>query len=267
MILVTGHKGFIGRNLVKYLESLNGYKVIGLDRLDGDVFEQLEALPWDQIKTIYHQGAISNTTILDVADIYYHNVKFSLALFEKAIQYRCDVRYASSGAVYGNSKDYTPQPLNYYALSKLTIDYWIMENIHRFKSVMGFRYFNVYGADEKKDDFATSPIYRFSEQAKNTGVIKIFSGSHKTYRDFVSVEDVVNVIANSVRVSGIYDLGSMNPISFLDVAELVANKYNATVQFIPMPEILKGRYQFYTKARPHFTEFIFYSVKDWLEKH
>lgn len=264
MILVTGHKGFIGRNLVKHLGSEN---VIGLDRLDGDVFEQLEALPWKDITKIYHQGAISNTTVLDVNDIYYHNIKFSLALFEKAIEHRCEVQYASSGAVYGNSDVYLPQPLNYYALGKLTVDYWVMENIHRFKRVIGHRYFNVYGADEKKDDFATSPIYRFSEQAKKTGVITIFSGSHKTSRDFICVDDIVKVITTNVRVSGIYDLGTMKPVSFLDVAEWVSEKYNATVKFIPMPEILKGRYQFHTKARPHFTEFMFTSVKEWLEKH
>lgn len=264
MILVTGHKGFIGRNLMRYLSN---YQVIGLDRLDGNVFEQLEQIPWEDIRVIYHQGAISNTTVLDVDDIYYHNIKFSIALFEKAIQHGCHVRYASSGSVYGNSTDYTPQPLNYYALSKLTVDYWVLENIQRFKSVIGFRYFNVYGADEKKDDMCTSPIYRFAEQAKSTGVIKIFSGSHKTSRDFIAVEDVVNVITNAVRVSGIYDLGTMKSVSFLDIAEWVAAKYNATVRFDPMPEVLKGKYQFYTKARSHFTEFTFTSVKDWLEKH
>lgn len=265
MNLVTGSSGFIGRNLVAFLES-SGEKVYKLDRLDGDVFEQLDKVPFEEIKYIYHLGAISNTTVLDVADIYKHNIHFSLVLMEKAIRWQIPIHYASSGSVYGNSiKDgsYAYNPLNYYALSKLTVDYWVLENIKRFKHINGLRYFNVYGPNEKKDDFATSPVYRFAEQAKNDGVIKIFSGSQYTYRDFVCVEDVINATINRYE-NGIYDVGTSAPINFLDVAELVSKKYDVGIKFIPMPEILKGRYQVYTKARRHIMQ-RYKSVEEWLK--
>jgi ADP-L-glycero-D-manno-heptose 6-epimerase len=264
MILITGHKGFIGRNLANHLEQRNN-KVYGLDRKDGNVFEQLNDVPWKDITEIYHQGAISSTTEQNVDAIYKHNIKFSIDLFEKAIEHEIIVKYASSGSVYGNSKEYSYSPLNYYAMSKLTVDMWVKQNSRRFKkNITGFRYFNVYGKDEMKDDLSTSPIYRFSEQAKNTGIIKIFKGSDKTFRDFICVEDIISIITDD-HAFGIFDLGTGTPVSFLEVAELVSEKYDAAVKFIPMPDIVKGKYQFYTKAKAEYNHH-FISVKDWLAK-
>lgn len=267
MILVTGHKGFIGRNLVEHLESL-GKKVYGFDAVDGDPIELAEQVPWSEIDFIYQQGAISNTTELDVLKIQRWNVQSSIQIFEKAIQYKIPVHYASSGSIYGNSiadhKTYDYNPLNYYALSKLTVDLWINENLSRFSApVVGFRYFNVYGADERKTDYCTSPVYRFSEQSKTDGVIRIFKGSQNTYRDFVWVGDVISIITKCHK-SGIYDVGPSDPISFLDVAEIVSEKYDSTIKFIPFPEVIKGKYQRFTRARPHINH-QYMSVKDFVQ--
>lgn len=268
MILVTGHKGFIGRNLVKHLEE-QGQEVYGFDAVDGDPIELANEVPWHKISMIYHQGAISNTTELDVLKIQRWNVQSSIQIFEKAIEHKIKVHYASSGSVYGNSiadhSTYDYNPLNYYAISKLTVDLWVKENMSRFTApVVGFRYFNVYGADERKDDYCTSPVYRFSEQAKNDGVIKIFKGSQNTYRDFVWVGDIIKIITTSPR-SSIYDLGTSNSISFLDVAELVADKYDVPIKFIPFPEIIKDKYQRYTCARHEF-DHSFTSVEEYLSR-
>lgn len=265
MILVTGHKGFIGRNLKKYLEN-QGNEVFGFDAVDGDPIELANEVPWDNINMIYHQGAISNTTETDVFKINKYNIQSSLQIFEEAIKRKIPVHYASSASVYGNSKNYEYNPLHYYALSKLTVDLWVKDNLHRFSApVVGFRYFNVYGEDERKDDFCTSPIYRFSEQSKKDGIIKIFSGSQNTYRDFVWVEDVIEIITQSYD-SNIFDLGCSNPISFLDVAEIISNKYGSSIKFIPFPEILIGKYQKFTCARKIFSH-NFISVSNFVEKY
>lgn len=266
MILVTGHKGFIGRNLVKYLED-QGEEVYGFDAVDGDPIELAKQVPWDKITMIYHQGAVSNTTELDVLKVQRWNVQSSVQIFEKAIKHHIPVHYASSGSVYGNSianhSSFDYNPLNYYAISKLTVDLWVRENLSAFTApIVGFRYFNVYGADERKDDYCTSPVYRFSEQAKKDGVIKIFKGSEKTYRDFVWVGDIVKIITQNHK-TGIYDLGTSEPISFLDVAVFVADKYNVPIKFIPFPEIIKGKYQTYTCAKHEFNH-KFTSVEEYL---
>lgn len=270
MILVTGHRGFIGRNLFKALQD-QGHTVYGFDAVDGDPIELAEQVPWKDIEMIYHQGAISNTTELDVLKVQRWNVQSSVQIFEKAIKHKIPVKYASSGSVYGNSMshgNYEYNPLNYYAISKLTVDMWVKENLEHFAApINGFRYFNVYGADEKKSDFCTSPVYRFSEQAKKDGVIQIFSGSQNTYRDFVWVGDIINIITRTFDNHKIYDLGCGNPISFLDVAEIVSEKYNVPIKFIPFPEIIKGKYQKYSRAREEFHGYNFMQVKEFVNKY
>lgn len=252
MILVTGHKGFIGRSLCDRL-MVEKHDVIGIDALDGDPHELTKAIDWSKITMIYHQGAVSSTLETDVAKIYSLNIDYSIKLFEKAIEHGIPVRYASSASVYGNSKDYSYNPLNYYAMSKLTVDMWVQQNSYRFKApITGFRYFNVYGLDERKSDYTTSPIYKFIEQAKNDGIIKLFYGSENMYRDFVWVEDVVTVImGDRYAVKRIFDVGTGKPESFLSVAQMISKKYDVPIKFIPMPDNIKRHYQHYTKAQPH----------------
>ena len=59
------------------------------------------------------------------------NIEFSEWLFEKAAKYEIPVKYASSASVYGNEQGII-NPLNYYALSKVTTDYWVQDNMDRF---------------------------------------------------------------------------------------------------------------------------------------
>lgn len=272
IILVTGSEGFIGRNLVKKLKD-EGHIVLEFDTKHFDP-EHLFTTYVDyndliEIDYIFHLGAISGTTEKNVDKINRYNTKFSIDLFEMSITYGIPIVYASSASVYGNTmKDgqYIYNPLNYYAASKVMIDMWVSENYDRFSKVVGLRFFNVYGADERKDDMSTSPIYRFTQQAKYDGVIKIFKGSQHTYRDFVCVEDVVQSMlwARDKANPHIYDVGTSNPISFMDVAEMISDKYNAPIKFIEMPKILEGQYQTYTKANPD-VPLMYNSVSDWLK--
>jgi ADP-L-glycero-D-manno-heptose 6-epimerase len=97
---------------------------------------------WNSLDLIIHQGAISRTTEKDIAKLYNFNVFYSIKLLEKAIQFGVPVKYASSASVYGN---YHPSvnPLSLYAVSKLQVDYWVLENMNRFSFFKGFRYLNV----------------------------------------------------------------------------------------------------------------------------
>jgi ADP-L-glycero-D-manno-heptose 6-epimerase len=114
--------------------------------------------------------------------------------------------------------------------------------------VQGFRYFNVYslnGAGEEHKANQASPFYQFYQQSK-TGEIRVFEDSEDYKRDFVPVEEVIDIHLKflNVKESGVFNIGSGKPMSFLDIA----NTFNVKVVEIPMPEILKSSYQKYTCA-------------------
>ena len=242
MNIVTGAGGFIGRHFVRSLENV---LEIDLDNCE-EFIEKFNR--WDEVDMIIHQGALSSTTNKDLGMIHKYNIDYSIKLFEKAIEYSIPVKYASSASVYGNQQGII-NPLNYYALSKATVDYWVLDNIERFVHIQGFRYFNVYGEGEDHKNDQASPVHKFSKQIEETGKLKLFEGSDKFLRDFVCVDDVVDIVLNNDKPSGIYDLGTSNPVSFQHVAECVVKKCGGEIEYIPFPDHLKNKYQDYTCAK------------------
>lgn len=259
MIILTGSSGFIGRNFIKKLDD----NVIKLDEHNcWQFFDEFD--DWKNVSLILHQGAISLTTETDINKIHKWNVEYTIRLFEYAIRYGIPVKYASSASVYGNQKQIA-NPLNYYAISKLQIDYWVNDNISKFSSVQGFRYFNVYGDCEENKGDQASPISKFTKQIKETGKLKLFEGSHNFLRDFICVYDVIDIVLNNKKESGIYDLGTSIPVSFQHVAECVARKYNGTIEYVPFPEYLNGKYQDYTCAQKEWDGYKFMTIEEYLK--
>jgi len=260
MIILTGYNGFIGSAFCKKLDLENVYRV----GIDGAYDFLNEYNDWDKVELILHQGAISSTVETDINKIHKYNVDFTIKLFEKAIQYNIPVKYASSASVYGG-KVHEINPLNYYAISKLQVDYWVQDHITEFPLIQGFRYFNVYGDGEELKGDQASPVSKFTKQIKETGKLKLFTGSSNFYRDFICVDDVVNVVLNNTRSSGIYDLGTSKPVSFQHVANCVKKKYNGEIEYVPFPTHLKGKYQTYTKAKNEWDDFRFITIEDYLK--
>ncbi len=284
MIIVTGAYGFIGSNLVHELnrrghdqlilvdDLTNGIKYKNLlgarfqDYFDADSFLD-RFTGWDMVTAVYHQGAISSTTETDGKRVMRYNYQFSKDLFSKCIRYQIPISYASSASVYGNRSDGSTDPLNLYAYSKLLVDQIALEHLQRFRLVHGWRYFNVYGHGEDHKGNQTSPITKFTQQAEETGVIRIFHGSETMLRDFVSVDDVVQVVINSMErksPSGIRDLGTGTPISFSTVAGLIQAKTGAAIEVIPFPQALRDSYQYHTCANME-VDHEFTSVESWLD--
>lgn len=258
MIILTGSKGFIGQNFLKFLQE----PIIEVEQQY--CFEFLDNFKkWNEVSLILHQGAISSTTERNINRLHHYNVEFTLQLFEKAIEYQIPVKFASSASVYGNTQGEI-NPLNYYAITKLQIDYFIQDNLDKFSSIQSFRYYNVYGNQEDHKEDQASPIFKFTKQVRETGKLKLFTGSHQFLRDFVCVNDIVNVALNNDKPSGIYDLGTSNPMSFQEVAELVIKKEGGEIEYIPFPKHLQGKYQTYTCAKKEF-DYSFKSVADYLK--
>lgn len=247
-ILVTGHKGFIGKNLSLHLMD-RGHDVEGWEYLENAIPDPSN-YDW-----VIHLGAISSTTYTDVDQILKQNFDFSLRLLQICDSMGVNFQYASSASVYGPTihfKENSPLlPQSPYAWSKYLFDKFVMEYLNEFNvKVQGFRYFNVYGQGEEHKGDQASPYTKFTKQAKNEGVIKLFEGSENFKRDFVCVNDVCCLHEKMLEIdtSGIFNVGTGRAESFESVGKAIAKKYNATIEYIPMPENIKTQYQSYTCA-------------------
>tara|TARA_A200000159_G_scaffold63296_1_gene58563 strand:+ start:1250 stop:2104 length:855 start_codon:yes stop_codon:yes gene_type:complete len=260
MNIVTGAKGFIGNHFACTVD-----KPLEVD-ID-NCFELLNKFNrWKDVDMIIHMGALSSTVNKDVDAIYKYNIDYSIKLFEKAIEYGIPVKYASSASTYGRCMptDGIINPLNYYAMSKATVDYWVQDNMHRFSHIQGFKFFNVYGFGEVNKGEQASLVSKFQWQSA-TGAIHPFQGSDKVLRDYIWVGDIVNVVLTNNAGSGIFDLGTGKAISIQHVADLVAQKNEARVEEIPFPPNLVEKYQFHTQADMSWlSNYNFRTVDDYI---
>lgn len=237
-ILVTGNKGFIGSNMVK---ALKDHEVTTFEW--GDALPNIAGLDW-----VIHMGAISSTTEKNVEKIMLQNYDFSCWLLNECIAKGVNFQYSSTASIYGSNSEFTESspvnPRTTYAWSK-----YLFERFADRKApilIQGFRYFNVYGPGEKHKGDQASPFYKFSQQAKKDGVIKVFQNSDKCLRDFVPVKDVckTHIKFFDVLESGVWNVGTGAATSFYDVAKT----FDVPIEEIPMPDILKDNYQYYTCA-------------------
>lgn len=245
-ILITGHRGFIGKNMIRALQ----------DEHQLYFFEWGEKYPLvNGLDLVIHLGANSFTTERDVDKIMRQNYDFSIWMLHECLTWKVPLQYSSSASVYGNNNKFSESdpvdPRSPYAWSKYLFDKYVIDRLDQVKtSVQGFRYFNVYGPGEEHKGDQASPYFKFTEQAKRTGIIKLFKGSEHYLRDFVHVDKVVDIHKKffNVRESGIWNVGTGIPRSFQDVAEEIAKKHGARIEYISMPAHLKSQYQKYTCA-------------------
>ena len=244
-ILITGHKGFIGQNLIKELKDhdLSFYE-------PGDELPRVNGFDW-----VIHLGAITSTTETNVELVMEHNYDFSRWLANECLRHKVNFQYSSSASIYGLKSEFNESspadPRSPYAWSKFLFDRYITHMAGNWPiKVQGFRYFNVYGPHEEHKGDQASPYHKFETQAKETGVIKLFEGSENYYRDFISVETVCKIHRHFLGVpdTGIWNVGTGRATSFESVARMIADRHGAKIQYIPMPENLKHQYQTYTCA-------------------
>lgn len=244
-ILITGHRGFIGRHMS---EALQEHELSFFEW--GAPFPDFKGLDW-----CIHLGALTSTTETDVEKVLQHNYDFSRAVVNACQENGVNLQFASSASVYGLISDFNEDspvdPRTPYAWSKYLFERYLAGFQDRWTiKIQGFRYFNVYGQYEHKKGDQASPYYKFEQQAKETGVIKLFHGSENYLRDFVPVERVIEVHKKffNINRSGIWNLGTGGVKSFKQIAEEIAAKHNATIEYVDMPENIARQYQKYTCA-------------------
>lgn len=241
-ILLTGYRGFIGQHMLASLVKV-GHEV--------SPFEWQEPfLPTSkQFDWIIHIGANSSTMERDIEKIMFQNYDFSVKLYELAAEQGAGFQYASSASVYGLGTEFKEDspvdPRNPYAWTKYLFERYVQQNPREIVA-QGFRYFNVYGPEgEEHKGNQASPFYKFKRQAEEHGYVELFDGK-SAERDFVHVSRIVDVHLKMLGIhkSGIWNIGTGQTMSFRDIAE----KYTSNIVEIPMPDVLKSNYQYYTCA-------------------
>ncbi|MBE0515610.1 ADP-glyceromanno-heptose 6-epimerase [Sulfurimonas sp.] len=286
-ILITGGAGFIGSNLAFYfqnnhpdakvvvvdsfrsgeklsngnLKSFGHFKnLIGFrgEIISGDINDKDLLLSLElnyKFDFVFHEAAISDTTALEQDLMIKTNVNAYKDLLELAIKHGANMIYASSAATYGNAA--SPQrvgreaPQNVYGFSKLAMDNLSKEYMQKSAiSIVGLRYFNVYGPREYFKNSTASMVLQFGHQILAGRKPRLFEDSDKILRDFIYIEDIIqaNVKAMNAKESGIYNVGTGKARSFQDMVDILQRELGTTLscEYILNPFI--GSYQFHTEA-------------------
>ena len=285
MIVLTGGAGFIGSGFLAKLNENNINDVIVVDHLGSDnkwknlvgkkffryyhkqeFYEQIKNGSFKtKISAVIHLGACSTTTETDVDYLMQNNLNYSIDLAEFALKNNAKFIYASSASTYGDGlngySDYhfnSLKPLNPYGFSKHMFDEWVIENKYDSKFV-GLKFFNVFGPNEYHKGPQASMVYKSYNQIHSTGKVRLFVSDSPAYadgdqkRDFVYVRDCCEVIwkmYNSKEIAGIFNLGTGTARSWNDLARAVfkAMKKEPKIEYVEMPQNLKGQYQNFTQA-------------------
>ena len=226
------------------------------------------------IEVIFHLGACSDTMQTDGRYMMRVNYEYSRTLLEYCLAAKAPCIYASSASVYGSGTGFkelaeNENALNIYAYSKLLFDRHVRQHHSSFDSqVVGLRYFNVYGPREQHKGRMASVAYHFYDQMIEHGCVRLFEGGGgyddgEQRRDFIWVDDVVDVnlfCMDHVGVSGLFNVGTGASRTFNDMARAVITAVGGeqrslkeltasnTIQYIPFPRELSGKYQSFTQA-------------------
>ena len=281
MIIVTGGAGFIGSNIVKKLNERGIDDILVVDDLtDGRKCRNLQSLQFADymdyedfadlmadgsfdcgpVDVIFHEGACSDTMNYDGR----YNYEGSKDILHYCLERRIPLLYASSASTYGSGKNGfrevsdCEEALNPYAFSKLQFDRYVRRVLPYAQSqVAGFRYFNVFGPQENHKDRMASLIFQKYHELKEKGKITLFEGTAGyenggQIRDFIYVNDVVKVLFyfwEHPELSGIYNCGTGTGHTFNEfVKGIIDYCGTGSIEYVPFPEILKGKYQSFTTA-------------------
>ena len=288
MIIITGGAGFIGSAMVWELNQQGYREIVVVDNLGTtNKWRNLVGLAYhryiqkDQfldllntrymegrIEAVIHLGACSATTETDCDYLVRNNLEYSKAMCRFAQERNARFIYASSAATYGDgSRGFDDSdeameslhPLNMYGYSKHLFDLWLKGD-NLLDKVAGLKFFNVFGPNEYHKGDMTSVVFKSFRQIMDTGRVRLFKSHSPDYadggqmRDFVYVKDCVDVLWAFVRhpgINGIFNLGTGRARTWNDLVTAVFSAMNLPPQidYIDMPESLRGQYQYFTEAK------------------
>ncbi len=285
-VIVTGAAGFIGSNLVAALNARGIVDILLVDDLGTDEkWRNLVGLDYEDymdrddfrfavrndalrgVDAVFHLGACSATTEKNASYLADNNYRTSRELCEWCIEHDARFIYASSAATYGDGSlgysddpDLMPQlrPLNMYGYSKHMFDLWAARKGYMDR-IAGLKYFNVYGPNEAHKGDMRSVVHKAWGQIKAEGVLRLFRSYEPGFRDgeqlrdFVHVRDAVDTTLyffDRRDVSGVFNCGTGRARTWNDLGAAVFTALGIPprIEYIDMPEALRGKYQYRTEA-------------------
>jgi ADP-L-glycero-D-manno-heptose 6-epimerase len=220
------------------------------------------------VEAVIHMGACSATTEKDADFLMNNNLAYSKAVCLFALENEARFINASSAATYGDgSQGFDDdiaaldrlKPLNMYGYSKHLFDLWARRE-GLLDEIVCLKFFNVYGPNEQHKGDMRSVANKAFHQISAEGVLRLFRSTHPDYadggqmRDFIYVKDCVEAMAwllDNPDVNGIFNIGTGKARSWNDLAAAVfaAMRRPLKIEYIDMPEQLRGKYQNFTEAR------------------
>ena len=285
-VLVTGGAGFIGSALVWALNRRGCDNIVVCDILGttekwrnltplrftdyveaADLMPHLQSGALGKFDLVLHMGACSATTEKDATYLIKNNYEFTRDLAGWSLANKSRFVYASSAATYGDgsagmddddTRLDTLRPLNMYGYSKHLFDLHA-KRAGFLNKIVGLKYFNVFGPNEDHKGDMRSLVHKSFAQVQNESVIRLFKSYRKDYkdgeqkRDFLYVKDCVAMtlhLAATPKANGLFNIGSGGARSWIDLANAVftATKKKPVIKFIPMPEVIRDKYQYFTQA-------------------
>jgi ADP-L-glycero-D-manno-heptose 6-epimerase len=243
-----------------------------------DLVPPSELLNWlsgrDRLDAVIHLGAISETTATDGDLVIETNFRQSMRLLDWCTAHATPFIYASSAATYGDGAqgfhdDPSPaalralRPLNLYGWSKHLFDMAVAERAASGGKLppqwAGLKFFNVFGPNEYHKGAMMSVLARRFDDVKADRVVQLFK-SHREgiadgdqRRDFIHVDDTVRVmmwLLATPSVNGLFNVGTGRARSFreLMLAAYAALGTAPNIEYVEMPESIRGSYQYFTES-------------------
>ncbi|MCP3477132.1 ADP-glyceromanno-heptose 6-epimerase [Bradyrhizobium sp. CCGUVB1N3] len=242
-----------------------------------DIVPPAELIDWlkgRKLDAVIHLGAISETTATDGDLVIETNFRLSMRLLDWCTANAVPFIYASSAATYGDGEEgfgddaslaalKTLRPMNLYGWSKHLFDLAVAERVARGDKLppqwAGLKFFNVFGPNEYHKGTMMSVLAKRFDDIKAGRVVQLFK-SHREgiadgdqRRDFIYVDDVVRVIMwllATPSVSGLFNVGTGKARSFKDmmVAAYAALGTKPNIDYVDMPEAIRGSYQYFTQS-------------------
>lgn len=214
-ILITGHKGFIGRHFHKELLSRGYVNVHGIDASNGVSCEEFFKFNEEVFDYVFHFACYIDPEV-GLKNIKKSNISYDLCLdsllFSWALRTgQKNIIYFSSSSVYPvclqNDKDYKlkesdvdfevlRKPDNIYGWTKLTGEFFLRYLRENGINTYVFRPFSVYGEDQN-----SSFIFKvFLDAIERKDETITIWGDGTQIRDFVYIDDVVKAVLGIISI-------------------------------------------------------------------